>query len=77
MKQLLSTKSRAADITYIHTLKDGWCYLASVIDLYSSKIIGYFVSKVIDTSLALQAIKNAVRLQKPTKALILHSDLRC
>ncbi|MBU5294095.1 hypothetical protein KQH90_08610 [Anaerosalibacter bizertensis] len=21
------------DITYIHTIKDGWCYLASVMDL--------------------------------------------
>lgn len=28
-----------AGITYIHTQKDGWCYLASVIDLYSKKII--------------------------------------
>ena len=27
------------DITYIHTLKDGWCYLASVLDLHSKKII--------------------------------------
>jgi putative transposase len=30
------------DITYIHTLKDGWCYLASVMDLFSKKIVGYF-----------------------------------
>lgn len=29
------------DITYIHTIKDGWCYLASVLDLHSKKIIGY------------------------------------
>ncbi|GAY78723.1 mobile element protein [Sporolactobacillus inulinus] len=28
----------AADITYIHTLKDGWCYLASVMDLHTRKI---------------------------------------
>lgn len=65
------------DITYIHTIKDGWCYLASVMDLYSRKIIGYAMSRFIDTGLALQAIKNAVRLQKPTKPLILHSDLGC
>ncbi|WP_420868256.1 DDE-type integrase/transposase/recombinase [Clostridium tetanomorphum] len=54
-------------------MKDGWCYLASVMDLYSRKIIGYSMSKFIDTSLALQAIKNAVRLQKPTKASLLIS----
>jgi putative transposase len=65
------------DITYIHTIKDGWCYLASVMDLYSKKIIGYVMSKSIDTTLALQAVKNAVRLQKPLKKLILHSDLGC
>jgi transposase InsO family protein len=65
------------DITYIHTVKDGWCYLASVMDLYSKKIIGYSISKSIDTSLALQAVKNAIKLQKPTKPLILHSDLGC
>ena len=33
------------DITYIHTIKDGWCYLASVLDLYSKKIIGYAFGK--------------------------------
>lgn len=65
------------DITYIHTIKDGWCYLASVMDLYSRKIIGYAMSKSIDTTLALQAVKNAIKLQKPIKPLILHSDLGC
>jgi putative transposase len=65
------------DITYIHTIKDGWCYLASVMDLYSRKIVGYSMSKSIDTSLALQAVKNAIKLQKPTRHLVLHSDLGC
>jgi putative transposase len=65
------------DITYIHTIKDGWCYLASVMDLYSKKIIGHAMSKFIDTTLALQAVKNAIKLQNPTKPLILHSDLGC
>lgn len=65
------------DITYIHTIKDGWCYLASVMDLYSRKIIGHAMSKNIDTGLALQAVKNAIKHQNPTKPLILHSDLGC
>ena len=29
------------DITYIHVQKEGWTYLASVMDLCSRKIIGY------------------------------------
>src|SRR5690625_7945249 len=28
------------DITYIYTLKHGWCYLASVMDLHTKKIVG-------------------------------------
>ena len=32
---------------------------------------------LIDTTLALQAVKNAIKLQNPTKPLILHSDLGC
>ena len=27
------------DITYIHTLRDGWCYLVSVMDLHSKKML--------------------------------------
>ena len=30
-------EKRAGDITYIYTIKDGWCYLASVLDLHSKK----------------------------------------
>jgi transposase InsO family protein len=59
------------DITYTHTIKDGWCYLASVMDLYNKKIIGHAISKTIDTTLALQAVKNAVKLQNPTTPVIL------
>ncbi|SFB44305.1 HTH-like domain-containing protein [Clostridium frigidicarnis] len=32
-------EKRVGDITYIHTIKDGWCYLASVLDLHSKKIL--------------------------------------
>ena len=65
------------DITYIYTIKDRWCYLASVMDLHTRKIIGFAMSKYIDTNLALKAVKNAIQLQKPTNRLILHSDLGC
>lgn len=81
LKRDFSTKTInekwVTDITYIHTIKDGWCFLASVMDLHTRKIIGYSMSKYIDTTLALQAVKNAIKLQRPTKHLILHSDLGC
>ena len=41
LKRDFSTKTInekwVGDITYIHTLKDGWTYLAPVLDLYSKK----------------------------------------
>lgn len=63
------------DITYIHTLKDGWTYLASVMDLHSKKIIGYAYDVTMTADLAVRAVENACLNVKHTKGLILHSDL--
>lgn len=65
------------DITYIHTIKDGWCYLASVLDLHSKKIIGYAFGKRMTNDLVTKALKNAYYNQSPdkNKKLIFHSDL--
>lgn len=63
------------DITYIHTIQDGWTYLASVMDLFSRKIIGYAYSKSINTDLVVKAVKNACLNVRNTKGIILHSDL--
>jgi putative transposase len=64
-----------ADITYIHTVRDGWCYLASVMDLHSKKIIGYSFSRKMTTDIVVKALENAYFVQKPSKELILHTDL--
>lgn len=63
------------DITYIHVLKEGWTYLASVMDLCSRKIIGYAYGTTMTAELAVQAVKNACLNVKDTKGIILHSDL--
>jgi transposase InsO family protein len=63
-----------ADITYIYTQKDGWNYLASILDLHTQKIVGYDFSKTMDTSSVLRALDNAITTQKPAKGLIIHSD---
>ena len=65
------------DITYIKTQQNGWCYLASVLDLHSKKIIGYSFGKKMDNNLVLTALKNAYYTQAPDKStsLIFHSDL--
>jgi len=63
------------DITYINTLRDGWCYLASVMDLHSRKIVGYSFGRKMTTELVTKALENAYHTQKPDEPLIFHSDL--
>ena len=63
------------DITYIHVQKEGWTYLASVMDLCSRKIIGYAYGTSMTAELAVQAVENACLNVKDTKRIILHSDL--
>ncbi|MGN7479877.1 IS3 family transposase [Solibacillus silvestris] len=64
-----------ADITYIHTVQDGWCYLASVQDLHTKKIVGYKFGRRMTVDLVLDALENAVKAQQPASGLILHTDL--
>lgn len=66
----------AGDITYIYTLKNGWCYLAVVLDLCSKKVIGHSFGKVMDSDLVVAALDNAYTNQRPEKGtVIFHSDL--
>ncbi|MDC3422016.1 IS3 family transposase [Aquibacillus koreensis] len=63
------------DITYINTLRDGWCYLASVMNLHTKKIIGYAFSRSMTTELVLKALDNAYITQQPNDGVVFHSDL--
>ena len=60
-----------SDITYIKT-KSGWVYLAGVLDMFSRKIVGWKVSKKIDTELVMKAMVKALRSRPAPK--IHHSD---
>lgn len=62
-----------ADITYIWT-KEGWLYLASVMDLFSRRIIGWQMSHRMTKELVITALKRAIQKQPPTEGLIHHSD---
>ena len=53
----------SVDITYIKTQKDGWCYLSSVLDLHSKKILGYSFGKNMTNALVIAALKNTCYLQ--------------
>lgn len=64
-----------ADTTYLR-VQHGWCYLATVMDLYSRRIIGWSVSSHNDSRLVCQALQAAVltRGGELPKGLIHHSD---
>jgi transposase InsO family protein len=66
----------AGDITYIRT-KLGWVYLAVVIDLCNREIVGYQISKTIDTELVKSALGNAIAKTGKAENLIFHSDRGC
>lgn len=53
------------NITYIYVLKEGWTYLASVMDLYSKRIVGYAYGKHMTAELAVKAVENACLLTIP------------
>ncbi|MCP4608285.1 MAG: DDE-type integrase/transposase/recombinase, partial [Planctomycetes bacterium] len=54
----------ASDITYLWT-KEGWLYLATIMDLYSRKIVGWSVSNRINADLSLGALKMALGNRRP------------
>lgn len=64
-----------ADTTYLR-IEGGWCYLATVMDLFSRRIVGWSVSDHNDSQLVCQALKAALltRGGKIPKGLIHHSD---
>ncbi|MDZ7834709.1 MAG: DDE-type integrase/transposase/recombinase [Alkalibacterium sp.] len=61
------------DITYIWT-REGWLYLAMIIDLYSRLVVGWSIADNMRTELPLEALEMAINLRKPDKGLIHHSD---
>jgi putative transposase len=61
------------DVTAVWTLL-GWVYLATIVDLFSRRVVSWAMSESNDTTLALAALDKALRLRKPPPGLIHHSD---
>ncbi len=62
-----------ADSTYIRILT-AFVYLAVILDLFSRKVIGYRLSRHLDTNLTLSALKMALKDRDPLPGCIHHSD---
>jgi transposase InsO family protein len=61
------------DITYIPT-SQGWLYLATVIDLYSRKVVGWSMDDTMKVSLVNDALMMALKNRNPPMGLIWHTD---
>jgi putative transposase len=63
-----------ADITYIRTW-EGWLYLASVMDCYSRRIVGWAMADHLRAELVIDALQMAVTRRRPNVGLVHHSDM--
>lgn len=61
------------DITFLWT-KEGWLYLAVILDLFSRRAVGWAMSENVDRHLALSALDMALAQRRPTGSLVHHSD---
>jgi transposase InsO family protein len=61
------------DISYLRTW-EGWCYLATVIDLASRRVVGFAVAGHLRTSLICEALEMATKARRPAPGLVFHSD---
>ncbi len=62
-----------ADISYVWT-REGWLYLAVVIDLFARRVVGWATSDRLHRELALSALRRALTVRRPAAGLIHHSD---
>ena len=70
--ELADTKY-VGDITYIYTA-EGWLYLATVIDLFSRKVVGWSMDDNMRVSLVNDALNMAIKRRNPSPGLIWHTD---
>ncbi len=63
----------AGDISYVWT-REGWLYLAVILDLHSRRVIGWAVSNRMKRDLAIRALSMAIAFRSPPKGCIHHTD---
>lgn len=61
------------EISYIWT-REGWLYLARILDLHSRHMIGWAVSNWIKRDLAIRALNMAIAFRAPPRGYIHHTD---
>jgi len=62
-----------ADMTYVAT-GEGWLYLATVLDAWSRRIVGWAMGDTLRTDLVVDALNMAVWNRRPAVGVVHHSD---
>jgi len=62
-----------ADVTYIPT-REGWLFLAAVLDLFSRRIVGWSMGEKLNSELSIRALQDALNRRGNVTGLIHHSD---
>jgi transposase InsO family protein len=60
------------DITYIPT-REGWLYLAVLLDLASRSVVGWAMQPTLEQSLTMAALEMAIARRQPAKGVIHHT----
>ena len=63
----------AGDVTYIWT-REGWLYLAVILDLHAYRVVGWAVSTRMKRDLAIRALKMVIVFRSSPKGCIHHTD---
>ncbi len=72
-RQAHANRTWAADITYLPT-REGWLYLAVILDLASRRVVGWALRTRLDHTLAVAALKMALTHRQPRGGGLHHSD---
>ena len=62
-----------SDLTYVPT-REGWLYLAIVLDLASRRVVGWAMRETLEGDLATSALRMALAARHPAPGLLHHSD---
>ncbi len=72
-RELMLGLGGGAPLTYVWT-REGWLYLAVLLDLYSRRVVGWAMGQRLTGELAEQALLMAVMNRTPRVGLLHHSD---
>ena len=61
------------DITFVWT-REGWCYLAVLLDAFSRRVVGWALGDQLTTALPLAALRQAIATRQPPPGLLHHTD---